>query len=129
MRPFALIRVAAEAEAVRLRALANRTVQRTLLAAIALFFLLAALVFAHIAAWFWLDRSPLASAAILGGTDLFLAVIFGGLALRSAQSAVELEAIDIRRQALRGISSQVALARLVIPLLRLLSRNGRRPPG
>ncbi len=126
MRAFALAKVAAQAEAVRLRTLAGRTAVRALLAMIALLFLLGAVVFAHIAAWFGLDRSPLASAGILGGTDLLLAVIFGCLALRSAQSAVELEAMDIRRQALLGIGSQFALARLLIPVLRLLSRNRRR---
>jgi hypothetical protein len=128
-RPFTLVRIAAEAEVVRLRALANRTALRAVLAAIALLFLLGALVFAHVAAWFWLDRPAVASAGILGGTDLLLAIIFGGLALRSAQSAVELGAINIRRQALQGIASQTALARLLISVVRLLGRGRPRTRG
>lgn len=126
-RPVALIRVATEAEFVRLRALANRTALRAVMAAIALLFLLGALVFAHVAAWVWLDRSSLASAAILGGADLLLAVIFGLLASRATPGAVEIEAIAVRRKALAGIAGEVALVRLVIMLLRLWGRMKRTP--
>jgi hypothetical protein len=99
------------------------------LAVIALMFLVGAVVFGHIAAWYWLNRSMLASAGILGGADLVLAVIFGFLAGRSAPSAVELEAASVRRQALEGIGDTISLARLAVRLLQVLHRMKRRPHG
>ena len=84
MRPFRLARIAAEAEGVRLRGMATRIVTRIVLAVIALFFVLGAVVFGHIAAWYEvrtaLDQSYLATTGILGGVDLLLAVILGFLA-------------------------------------------------
>jgi hypothetical protein len=129
IRPIALAKLAVQAEAVRLRALAARTAVRALLAVLALVFLLAAVVFAHIAAWFWLDRSALASAGILGGTDLLLAVLCGCLAARSTPGTVEREAVAIRRQAFQEIASQIALVRLVAAVLRLLAGMRQRPRG
>jgi hypothetical protein len=127
MRPFALARIAVQSEAIRLRAMASRTAARVLLAVIALPFLLGAVVFAHMAAWFWLDQSGLASAGILGGVDLGLAVIFAILAKRSAPGAVEREAIAVRRQALAGIGATVTLVRLVVRILQALEGRRRRP--
>ena len=54
MRTLRLARIAAEAEGLRLRHRAQRTAVRAASALIALAFLLGAVVFVHIAAWFWL---------------------------------------------------------------------------
>lgn len=130
MRPFRLARIAAEAEGVRLRGMATRIATRIVLAVIALFFVLGAVVFGHIAAWYEvrtaLDQSYLVTTGILGGVDLLLAVILGFLATRSTPSRVEVEALDVRRKAIEGIGSAFSLTQMVIPILRLVSDMGRR---
>ncbi len=130
MRPFRLARIAAEAEGVRLRGMATRIAMRIVLAVIALFFVLGAVVFGHIAAWYEvrtaLGQSYLVTTGILGGVDLLLAVILGFLATRSTPSRVEVEALDVRRKAIEGIGSAFSLTQMVIPILRLVSDMGRR---
>jgi hypothetical protein len=130
MRPFRLARIAAEAEGVRLRGLVSRIITRAVLAVIALLFVLGAVVFAHVAAWYWLriglDQTFLAAAGILGGGDLLVAVVLGFLASRSTPSRVEVEALDVRRKALQAIGSTLSLAQLVIPVLRITANLRRR---
>jgi uncharacterized membrane protein len=127
MRPVALARIAVQAEVIRLRAMASRIAVRVLLVVIALLFVIGAIVFAHIAAWLWLDRPALASAGILGGVDLGVAVIFAILATRSGPGAPEREAIAVRRQALEGIGGTITLLRLVARMLQVFERMRRRP--
>jgi len=132
MRPFRLARIAAEAEGVRLRGMATRIVTRAILAVVALFFVLGAVVFGHIAAWYEirtaLDQSYLVTTGILGGADLVVALILVFFATRSSPSRVEIEALDVRRKAVEGIVSALSLTQMMIPLLRLVSgmRSGRR---
>jgi hypothetical protein len=130
MRPFRLARIAAEAEGVRLRGMLTRIVARVIFGCIALLFVTGAVVFAHIAAWYelrmGLDQTYLATAGILGGGDLLLAVILGFLASRSSPSRVEVEALEVRRKAIAGLGSTLSLSQMALPLLRLLSGFGRR---
>ena len=95
---------------------------------IALAFLLSALVFCQIAAWYWLrvswDRP--AAALILGGGELVLAAIFGLLAARSSPGRIEREALAVRRRALEGTTSSLAFSALVTQLLPLAVRLFRR---
>ena len=126
MRPFRLARIAAEAEGVRLRGMVARLVTRAIFAVIALFFILGAVTFGHIAAWYEiriaLDQSYLATAGILGGVDLLLAVILLFLASRSTPSRTEIEAREVRRKALQGIASALSLTQMLLPLaLRVMS--------
>ena len=130
MRPFRLARIAAEAEGVRLRGMATRIVTRVVFAVIALFFVLGALTFGHIAAWYeirtGLDQSFLVTTGILGGADLAIAIVLLLLASRSSPSRVEIEALEVRRKALEGISSALSLTQMLIPALRLMSGVRRR---
>jgi hypothetical protein len=130
MRPFRLARIAAEAEGVRMRGMATRIATRIIFAVIALFFVLGAVVFAHIAAWYAirtsLNLSYLTTAGILGGADLLLAIFLGFLASHSSPSKVEVEALDVRRKAIEGMGSAFSLTQILIPLLRLASGLGRR---
>jgi hypothetical protein len=130
VRVFRLVRVAAEAEGVRLRGFAGRIVTRAILGLIALLFLMGAIASAHLAAWYWLrtglDQTPAAAAGILGGADLVVAVVLGFLATRSTPGRVEVEALEVRRKALQGIGDTFSLAQLVIPILRIVA-NMRRP--
>jgi len=132
MRPVRLARIAAQAEGVRLRGWLTRVVSRLFLAIVAFLFGLGAVVLGHIAAWYeirtGLDQTFLAATGIVGGADLFIAVILGLLASRSSPSRVELEALDVRRKAVQGLTSTLSLTRLLIPILRLVvnRRRGRR---
>jgi hypothetical protein len=130
MRPVRLARIAAEAEGVRLRGMMARMVTRAIFAVIALFFILGAVTFAHIAAWYEirvaLDLSYLATAGILGGADLLLAIILLFLASRSTPSRVETEAREVRRQALQGLGSALNLTQLVLPLVLRVVGSARR---
>jgi hypothetical protein len=130
MRPFRLARIAAEAEGVRLRAILTRIVTRAIFAVIALFFVLGAVTFGHVAAWYEirvaLDQSFLATAGILGGADLLVGIILLVLASRSTPSKVETEALEVRRKAIEGIGSALSLTQMVIPLVRFGASLGRR---
>jgi hypothetical protein len=130
MRPFRLARIAAEAEGVRLRALVTRIVTRVVMAVVALLFILGAIVFAHVAGWYWLrtdfNQTFLAATGICGGADLLIAIILGFFASRSSPSRVEVEAMYVRRKAIEGISSALSLTQLAIPLLRIVSNVRRR---
>lgn len=130
MHPFRLARIAAEAEGVRWRRLARRTAMRAIFGVVALLFVLGAIVFAHIAVWYWvrtgLDFSFLAATGILGGADLLVAIILGLLAARSTPSRVETEAVDVRRKAIHAMTSSLSLVQLVIPIVRVAVNRRRR---
>jgi hypothetical protein len=130
MRPIRLARIAAEAESVRLRSMASRTAVRIVFALVALLFIIGAVVFAHIAAWYWIrldwDMSYFAAAGILGGLDLLVAIVLLALASRSGPSRVEREALEVRRRAIEGIASVLTLSQLVVPVLRILTEMRRR---
>ena len=133
MRPVRLARIAAEAEGVRLRGLASRIFTRVILGVVALLFVLGAIAFAHISAWFALQTglglTPLAAAGIVGGVDLLVAIVLGILASRSTPSRVELEALDVRRKAIQSIGSTLSMTQLAIPLLRIVANMRRRRRG
>ena len=130
MRPLRLARIAAEAEGVRLRALAARIAIRAAFAIVALVFLAGALVFAHLAAWYELrtalELSYLLSVASLGGADLLVAIVLLVLASRSSPSRVEIEALEVRRKAIEGIGSAMSITALLLPLVRLATSFRRR---
>jgi hypothetical protein len=129
VRSVRLARVAAEAEGVRLRGFASRIITRAILGLIALLFGLGAIVFVHLAAWYWLrtglGQTLPAAAGILGVVDLLVAIILGILSMRSTPSRVEVEALDVRRKAMQGIGSGLSLSRLVIPVLGLVANMRR----
>jgi hypothetical protein len=128
MRPLRLARIAAEAEGVRLRQLARRTVFRAVCGIVALVFLAGALAFCHFAIWFWLRQSfaPPAAALIIAGGDLLLAIVLGVLAARSSPGRVEVEALAVRRRAVESITGSIALTTLGTQLLGLAIRVLRR---
>jgi hypothetical protein len=128
MRTLRLARIAAEAEGLRLRYSARRAVVRIVLGLVALGLLFGALVFCHIAAWYWLrqswDRSP--AALIIAGGELVLALILVLLAARSSPGRVEAEALAVRRRALEAAGSSLAFSALLTQLLPLAVRRWRR---
>jgi hypothetical protein len=128
MRAFRLARVAAEAEALRVREMMRRTAMRAAFGIIAMGFLGGAVVFAHVAAWFWLRVAWEAqhAALIVAGADLVLAILLAVLAARSSPSRVELEALAVRRQAVESVGSTLAFSALAMQLLRLFTSPLRR---
>lgn len=129
MRALRLARIAAEAEGLRLRHRTRRAVMRGMLMLIALGFLLGAVIFCHIAAWFWLRFywAPLGCALILAGADLVLAALLALLAARSSPSRIEIEALAVRQRAMDNITSTLALSALAAQLLRMAVEFFRRP--
>jgi hypothetical protein len=132
LRPVRLARIAAEAEGVRLRGFAARIATRAAFGVVALVFLLAVLVFVHIAAWYALvsiaELSFLASTGIVGGVDLLIAIILGLMARRSAPTEVEVEALNVRRRAVQGLPSTLSVSQLMLPVLQAAAnaRQGKR---
>jgi hypothetical protein len=123
MRALRLARVAAEAEGLRLRERMRRTAMRAAFGSVAMGFLAAAVVFAHIAAWFWLRVAwePQYAALIVAGADLLLAILLALLAARSSPGRIELEALAVRRRAIDSAASTLAFSALAMQLLRLFT--------
>jgi hypothetical protein len=113
-----------------LRGFVTRIVTRVIFAVVASVFVLGALTFGHLAAWYWirvwLEQPFLVTAGILGGADLLIAIILLVLASRSSPSRTETEALAVRRRALEGIGSALSLTQMVLPVLRLASGLRRR---
>jgi hypothetical protein len=130
MNPIRLARVAAEAETLRLRAMAGRQVRRIVFAVVALLFLLAVLVFVHVIAWYALNVSAnlgfYLACVIVGGVDLLIALILLLLASRSAPSSAEREAYVVRQRAIDGMRQFGTYSQLALPALRLASSMRRR---
>lgn len=123
MRTLRLARIAAEAEGLRLREQAGRTMRRAVFAIIALGFLIAALACAHIAAWYWLRLywTEPGAALVMAGADIAVAVLLMVLAARSSPGRVELEALAVRRRAWDSATGSLAVTTLALQLLRLLA--------
>jgi hypothetical protein len=123
MRPVRLARIAAEAESVRLRSRLQRTAVRIGMGVGALVFVFGVLVMLHITLWhvlrLYAALNEAATAGILTGIDLIIAVVFGVLAMRSAPSHVETEALEVRQRAVQSLVSTVAISTALIPALRL----------
>jgi hypothetical protein len=133
MRPLALVRVAAEAEGLRLRNMMQRMVVRLAAGVVGLLFVLAAAAWAHVAIWYWLRLDfgwvQYAAAGALAGVDLVIALICVVLAARSSPSKAEQEAVAIRKRALTSALSTMAAATVLLPLLRsvlAMTRRARR---
>lgn len=99
---------------------------------IGLVFLAIAIAFGHVAVWyaFRLDfgwAQPVAG-AVLTGIDLFIALIVVLIASRMGPGRVEREALDVRKRAITGATSTMAISAALLPVMRLvvnLSRGRR----
>ena len=126
MRIISLLKIAAEAEVLRLRATAERQGRRAALGAIALVFALGVLVLAEIAGWqvLRLYVASIAATVILLGANLIIAAVLGFFAARASPSRSELEALRVRRQALEAARGSLAFT-AVVPAATALLRLGR----
>ena len=125
MRSTNLIRIAAQAEAIRIRRFAKRQITRAVLGVIALIFLAAALGSAHAAGYFGLRSvvAPVFAALIVLGVDIVLCLVCVVLAIGNRPSAVEREALVVRRQALVHFGESVALWTVLTPVIRFVPRQ------
>jgi hypothetical protein len=130
MRPVQLVRIAAEAEGVRLRSQAQRLAMRIVMGLVALVFVICMLAFLHIMIWYWLRISfgwvQYATAALLAGGDLVIAAFLAFMAARSSPSRVEMEALEVRRRAWANAMSALTISAMILPVLRLLTNLTRR---
>lgn len=131
MDALRLARIAAEAEGLRLRMQARRTAVRMATGLIGLMFIGWALLFVHVAVWYWLREGAgwtgPTTAIVLAGADLVIAACFAAFALRSSPGRVEMEALQVRQRALESATSGYALATALLQVLGLALSLLRRP--
>ena len=111
MRSINLLRLALDAEMLRLRAMATRQGRRAAFGSVAFIFALAVLAFAVIAGWqgLRLRVEAIPTTLILLGINLVIAAVFGLLAARSSPGLAEREALQVRRQALDAVRGSLLL--------------------
>jgi hypothetical protein len=125
VRSLRLLRLAYEAETMRLRHHARRTISRLVLGCFALVLLLGAAAFGHVAAWYWL-RTYMAGqyvALIFAGIDLLLAAVLATLAARSTAGHLEVEALEVRRRALDDAAGSLSLMAIAVRVAELVMRS------
>jgi hypothetical protein len=92
------------------------------LGAVAVVFLIGALVGLHIAGGMELSLyvTPMQATLIVAAVELVLAIVLGLFALRDQPGSVEIEALRVREMAQAQMMEAAALTTLVGPLLRLV---------
>jgi hypothetical protein len=120
MRLISLLRVAAQAEALRWKRTGRGLAIQAALGMSAAVFGLLLLVMLHIAALIWLarGRDGAVAALIVAGVDLVLAALLGWLAARHAADPIAVEAERVRDDALRQVGDTASRAMMLAPLLR-----------
>jgi hypothetical protein len=131
VRSVNLLKVAFDAELLRLRAMMARQGRRAAFAVIALIFTLMVLAFAEATGWLALRHrfESIPATLILLGVNLVIAAIFGVLAARSSPGHTEQEALRVRRQALDAARGALAFTAAVPAVTRLLSNGRERGAG
>ena len=126
MRSINLLKIAAEAETLRLRALLERQARRAAFGASAFVFALIVLALAEVAGWQTLRLyvTGILATLILLGINFVIAAVLGAVAVRSSPNQTEREALRVRREALEGARSALSIT-AAFPLLRLLRRRSR----
>ena len=101
---------------------------RVVWAVVAAVFLVAVLVMVHAVIFAALTTvlSPLLSTVVLGVIDLLFAILFIVLAAKGAPDTLEVEARNIRDQALAEMRESVAIAALLSPVTRIAVRSAGR---
>jgi hypothetical protein len=127
-RSLRLAQIAVQAERLRLRRLARRTVVRVVFVLVALLFLLACFAFLEAALWDWLSRHlrPEFAALITAAINLAVAGLLLLIAALSRDSQVEIEALRVRQRALEDATRHFTIAAMVTPVVRLVLDQLRR---
>ena len=111
MRITEFLRIAAEAEILRLRHMLARQGRRAAFGAVGAFFGLSVVVLADVIGWQLLRLyvTPIYATLILLGVNLILTAIFAALASWSSPGRAEEAALRVRRDALQGARSSLVL--------------------
>ncbi len=130
MRATNLVKVAAQAEIVRIQHMLKRQGMRAVFGLAALIFVLGALVLANVAGWQTVRMyvAPISASLIMLGVNLLIAIILGVVAARSSPGQHEKEALEVRQRALREARTSLALS-AVIPLAGTLWRSSHQERG
>ena len=120
MRLISLLRLAAQAEALRWKRTGRGVAIQAALGVSAAVFGLLLLIMLHVAALIWLarGRDGAVAALIVAGVDLVLAALLGWLAARHAADPIAMEAERVRDDALRQVGDTASRAMMIAPLLR-----------
>lgn len=135
MRAVELAKVAAAAEALRLKRLARRQAIRAGFGVGALLFGLGAFALLHVLAYvaLCLVVPPWASALIVLVVDLVIAGVLASVALNSAPDRIEREALAVRRESLigarRAFTVMAVAGQLTGLAVRSKARSVTRKPG
>lgn len=115
MRAIKLAKAAAQAEKLRLQALARRQVRRGIYGFIATVFAVGALALGHVVAFLAIVPSlgPLWTSVLLLAFDLLVAAVLGMLAALSKPGEIEAEAQRIKERALGQMRQDLTAAALV----------------
>jgi hypothetical protein len=126
MRAPNLVKVAAQAEVLRIQHMVKRQGVRAALSLAALIFIVGALASANVAGWqvARMYVEPIYASLIMLGVNLLIGIIFGLLAARSSPSQHEREALEVRQRALREARSSLALG-AAVPVATTLLRYWR----
>ena len=126
MRTVELAKVAAAAEALRLRRVARRQAMRVAFGAAAGVFAIAVLVVLHVLAFHiivqWL--SPIISVLIILGFDVVVTGVFVFLATRNTPDAVEVEAERLRKQAVAELRRSLSMMGMAAEVAGLVLATG-----
>jgi len=130
VRSINLLKVALDAELLRLRTMMARQGRRAAFGVIALIFALVVLALAEVTGWLALRHqvASIPATLILLGINLVIAAVFGFLAARSSPGHTEQEALRVRRQALDAARGSLAFT-AAIPVVTNLLRGRRRGEG
>jgi hypothetical protein len=125
VRSINLLKLAFDAELLRLRAMMARQGRRAAFAILALIFASAVLVLAEAAGWLALRHrvASIPATLILLGVNLVLSAIFGVLAARSSPGHTEQEALRVRRQALDAARGTLAFTAALPAVNHLFGRR------
>ncbi len=128
MRSIELAKIAASAETLRLRRMVRRQGMRGAYAAVAGIFAVGMLIMLHVLIFQALTPAyvtPLVASAILLGLDLVIAGVFAALALSDKPDAIEVEAKQVRQQALVEMRKAATMVNLAGETMGLVLRRPR----
>jgi len=128
VRTYRLAQAAIEAEKLRLRLHARRTIIRAVLGVLGGLALLGAVAFVHAAAGLWLAHrwGSVRAALTVAAVDIIVAIILILLALKKKPNTAEVEAKRLRDSAWRETIRAMTLAGLIDPLIRVAINRLRR---
>jgi hypothetical protein len=120
MRLIRLGKLAAQAEALRLKRLVHRQVMRAVFGAVAVVFAVALLAALHVTGALALLPvvGPVYAALIVAAVDLVIAVLFGLLAAFNGPDRIEREALAVREEARAQLGEAAVMSAVVAPLMR-----------